>query len=170
MGTPKRSLVLGRLGLILFALSAGCVSSGSSRREDALRDREAAAPLSDESAYRDAAMKFLLYLKEQRNAGTAVIQASGEDGIYPVYECTDYGCPDKVFCEEVGAYCHVTHCGKRECSFYPKPLPDIFKNLVFKQWCQFDCLRGSVRAGVAFGFVPSFGKGLFVGPFCLGEG
>ncbi len=81
----------------------------------------------------------------------------------------EYGCPDRVFCEEANAYCHVTHCGKKNCSFCPKEFPDIFKNLVFQQWCQFDCLRGSVRAGVAFGFVPSIGKGLFIGPYCLQE-
>lgn len=170
MGTSPGGILCWLLCFTVGALATGgCASSVSSRREDAAKDGEAATQQAppDERAYRDAAEKLLKYLDEQRQAGTDVIQASGKDGIYPVYECMEYGCPDRVFCEKVDAYCHVTHCGQRSCSFCPKPFPDVFKNLVFKQWCQFDCLRGSVRAGSAFGFVPSIGKGLFIGPYCL---
>jgi hypothetical protein len=151
--------------------TGGCASSASGRREDAPADREAAAqqPQPDERAYRDAAEKLLKYLEEQRQAGASVIQASGKDGIYPMYECMDYGCPDSVFCKKANVYCHVTHCGKGSCRGCAEPFPDIFKNLMVKEWRRFDCLRGSVRAGSAFGFIPSIGKDLFVGPICLNE-
>lgn len=169
MNIPKERGDCWLLFFTVGVLAAGCASSASSHREDSLGTRETVAQQPDEGAYREAAAKLLKYLDAQRKAGTGVVQVSGKDGIYPMYECMEYGCPDRVYCEEANVYCHVTHCGKRSCSFCPKPLPDVFKNLVFKQWCQFDCLRGSVRAGVAFGFVPSIGKDLFVGPYCLNE-
>jgi hypothetical protein len=84
------------------------------------------------------------------------------------YGCVEYGCPDKVFCKKTDAYCHVTHCGKGSCYGCPEPLPETFKNLVFKQWCRFDCLKGSVRAGSALGFIPSIGN-IFIGPYCIAE-
>lgn len=172
METPKRRLLC---CLVVGALAAGCASSAPTRREDAPGDRETAAQqpdatadqLPDESAYREAAEKLLAFLNDQRQAGGSVIQASGKDGIYPMYECMDYGCPDKVFCKEANSYCHVTHCGKGSCYGGPEQLPDIFKNLVFKQWCKFDCLRGSIRTGTAFGFIPVMGKNAFVGPICF---
>ena len=166
MGVRKKVMAC---WLVVGALAGGCATSSTTHREDDPRDGEAAEPPPDESAYRDAAERFLRFLEEQRKAGTGVVQASGKDGIYPVYECMEHGCPDRVLCKEANVYCHVTHCGKKSCSFCPEPFPDIFKNLAFKQWCQFDCLRGSVRAGAAFGFVPSIGKALFIGPICLNE-
>jgi hypothetical protein len=76
---------------------------------------------------------------------------------------------NKVFCKEANAYCHVTHCDKGSCRGCPEPLPDTFKNLMIKEWCRFDCLRGSVRAGSALGFIPIIGKDFFVGPICFNE-
>jgi len=166
MDPSKGRLLCWLLCFVVGALASGCASSASSHREDDPRDREEAAqqPQPDERDYRDAAEKFLKILEEQRQADTGVVRASGKDGIYPVYECMDYGCPDRVFCEEANVYCHVTHCGKGSCQFCPEPLPDTLKNLAFKQWCKFDCLRGSVRAGTVLGFVPALGN-VFIGPF-----
>jgi hypothetical protein len=168
MDTRKTVTAFWLAWLVVCALAGGCATSSTAHRADGPSGSETVEQLPDESAYKDAAVKFLKYLREQRRAGKDILQASGRDGIRPVYECMNYGCPDTVFCEDVGAYCHVTHCGKKECSFCPKAFPDIFKNLVFKQWCQFDCLRGSMRAGVAFGFIPSIGN-FFIGPYCLTE-
>jgi hypothetical protein len=86
-----------------------------------------------------------------------------------MYECMEYGCPDRVFCEDVDAYCHVTHCGKGSCYGCPEAFPAIFKNLAVRQWCRFDCLKNSIRLGTAFGFIPSVGRSIFVGPICLDE-
>ncbi|WP_331112893.1 hypothetical protein [Archangium sp.] len=170
MDTTKRLLFRWLLCSIAGALASGCASSSTTHREDALGDSEAAEHLPDERAYRDAAEKFLKFLEEERQAGPSVIQASGKDGIYPMYECMDYGCPDKVLCKEANVYCHVTHCGKGSCRGCPEPFPDVFKNIFIKEWCKFDCLRGAVWAGTAFGFVPSIGKKLFIGPVaCLIE-
>jgi hypothetical protein len=171
MGTSRKRLLRWPLCVIGTLVTGGCASSASSRHEDVLAENEAAAQQSpsDERAYREAAEKLLKYLDAQRRAGTNVIQASGKDGIYPMYECMEYGCPDRVFCKEVDAYCPVTHCGKGSCRGCPEPAPDVFKNLALKQWCKFDCLRSSVRAGTALGFVPIVGKDFFIGPFCLSE-
>jgi hypothetical protein len=43
-------------------------------------------------------------------------------------------------------------------------MPEAFKHLVFKQWCEYECLRGPVRLGTVIGFVPSIGAA-FIGPF-----
>jgi hypothetical protein len=173
MDTPKGTLLRWLLCLVVSALAAGCTSSASSRREDASgaggEDRETVEQLPDESAYREAAERLLAFLEEQRQTGASVIPASGKDGIYPMYECMEYGCPDKVFCKEANAYCHVTHCGKGSCRGCGESFPDILKNLAIKEWCKFDCLRRSTRAGTAFGFVPIVGKNFFVGPICLDE-
>jgi hypothetical protein len=170
MDTRKKAAALWLAWLVVGALvGGGCATSSSSRREDAPQDSEMAEKQPDESAYRDAALKFLKYLDAQREAGKDVIQASGKSGgIYPMYECMEYGCPDRVFCKDIGAYCVVTHCGKGGCRGCDEPFPEIFKNLVFKQWCRFDCLKGSVRAGSALGFIPSIGN-FFIGPYCLRE-
>ncbi len=114
MDTQKGPLLCCWLLCFVGALSGGgCASSGSSRRESVPGDRELAEQLPDESVYKNAAEKLLKFLARQRKAGSGAIQASGKDGIYPVYECMEHGCPDSVFCEEVDAYCHVTHCGEK---------------------------------------------------------
>lgn len=167
MTTRKEIAAVWSLWLVFGALVNGCASPATSRREDDFRGRDAVAepqPPPDERAYRDAAEKFLKFLAEQQQANPSVIQASGKDGIYPVYECMEHGCPDRVLCADANVYCHVTHCGKGSCSYCPEPSPDVFKNLAFKQWCKFDCLRGSIRAGTALGFVSAFGN-VFIGPF-----
>lgn len=174
MHTPKRHLLCWLLCLSVGVLTAtGCASSASSRREDVPGDRggnqETSEQLPDESAYREAAIRFLKYLKEQERAGGSVVQASGKGGIYPMYECMDYGCPDRVFCKGVNAYCHVTLCSKGSCRSCPEWFPSVFKNLFVKEWCKFDCLSGSARVGTAFGYVSLLGKPFFVGPFCLDE-
>lgn len=152
---------------LIGTLANGCVASSPTRRDEGPDSAETVERLPEESAYKDAAKRFLAYLDEQHPTG--VTQASGKDGIYPMWECMEYGCPDKVLCPEAGVYCHVTHCGKGSCRGCPEPFPDVFKNLFVKEWCRFDCQRGAVRAGSAFGFVPSLGKKLFVGPICFNE-
>jgi hypothetical protein len=165
-GHPESRRFLGcwNLWFSVGALAVGCASFSSTRREDDLRGSADAVNQPDERAYRDAAETFLRFLLEQQQASQSIIQASGKDGIYPVYECMEYGCPDRVLCEDANVYCHVTHCGKGSCHFCPDPFPDVFKNLTFKQWCKFDCQRGSLRTGTAFGFVPAIGN-VFIGPF-----
>lgn len=167
METQRKRILSWLACFVIGALAGGCASSASNRRQDVPESGASAAQPPDERAYRVAAEKLLEYLDAQRRAGGDVVQASGRnDGIYPMYECMEYGCPDKVFCEETGSYCHVTHCGKGSCHGCPEPLPESFKNLVLKQWCKFDCLKGAVRTGIAIGFIPSIGN-IFVGPYCF---
>jgi hypothetical protein len=167
MATRKEFAAIWIPWLVIGVMADGCASPATGRREDGPRDRDVAAeqqPQPDERTYRDAAEKFLKFLAEQHQASPSVIQASGKDGIYPVYECMEHGCPDRVLCEDAKAYCHVTHCGKGSCQYCPEPFPDVFKNLALKQWCRFDCLRGSVRVGTVLGFVSALGN-VFIGPF-----
>jgi hypothetical protein len=167
METPRKRLLFWLVCFVVGDLAGGCASSASSRRQDVPEQVATAEQPPDERAYREAAEKLLEYLDAQRKAGTDVVLASGKkDGIYPMYECMEYGCPDRVFCKETGAYCQVTHCGKGSCHTCSEPFPEIFKNIVFRQWCKFDCLKNSVRTGVAVGFIPSIGN-IFIGPYCL---
>ncbi|WP_309896570.1 hypothetical protein [Archangium sp.] len=136
MAPPKMAAAFWLAWLVVGALAGGCATSSTAQRADGHDDSETAEQPPDERAYREAAIRFLLYLKEQERAGGSIVQASGKDGIYPMYECMEHGCPDRVFCKKVDAYCHVTHCGKGSCYGCPEPFPEIFKNLVFKQWPQ----------------------------------
>ena len=175
--TPKNPTARLLSCLAAVVLSAGCAAHSSSHGhdeprpsaqrnfEDGEQQRAAAETSPGESdAFRDAAERFLEYLAAQRRNRPDVVQASAKDPIIPRYECMDYGCPDTVLCKKAHVYCAVTHCGKGSCNTCPKPMPDVFKNLVFKQWCEFECLRGSTRLGTVLGFVPSIGS-IFIGPF-----
>ncbi|MDY7231119.1 hypothetical protein [Hyalangium rubrum] len=167
----------GSLSCILGALGVGCASTASAPRADASRDiaaqqhqsreafRDAAQQLLDERVtLREAAEQYLEDSAAQRGSRLSVIQVAGKDPVIPRFECMEYGCPDKVLCGDAKAVCLVTHCGKGSCNLCPEPMPDAFKNLVFKQWCEYECVRGAARLGTVIGFVPSFGSG-FVGPF-----
>lgn len=175
--TPRRSTVPFLSCLAAGALSAGCAAASSSRHHDENRHSEqqgveegkqqrgaAERPPEETVAFREAAERFLEHLAAQRRNGLDVVQAAAKDPVIPRYECMDYGCPDKVLCKKAHVYCTVTHCGKGSCNTCPKPMPDVFKNLVFKQWCEFECMRRSTRLGPVLGFVPSIGS-IFIGPF-----
>ncbi|HEY9852401.1 MAG TPA: DUF4157 domain-containing protein [Leptolyngbyaceae cyanobacterium] len=69
------------------------------------------------------------------------------------------GCPISVDCEGKRA-CGVASCGTGECR--SSLCPPNFKNVIFKAWCQYDCLP----SGAAFLFITRFGN-VIVGPFCL---
>jgi hypothetical protein len=104
METQRKRILFWLVCFVLSALAGGCASSASIRHQKDPEDGATAAQPPDERAYRDAAEKLLEYLDAQRRTGRNVVQASGKkDGIYPMYECMEYGCPDKVFCEETGA-------------------------------------------------------------------
>jgi hypothetical protein len=89
----------------------------------------------------------------------------GNEGLFsPQFECMDWGCPPTVRCGQ--AVCSVVHCGKGACSFCPEPMPDVFKNLVFKCWCSYGCMTGTQRTGSAYGLIAAIG-GMFAGPWCV---
>jgi hypothetical protein len=104
------------------------------------------------------------HIQDEKNDAPPVVLASDKEGIYPEFGCMEFGCPDKVMCGK--AACFVTHCGKKSCRFCPESLPDFLKNVVFDQWCAYDCVRGSMKVGSAFGLVTTIGSA-FVGPKCL---
>lgn len=69
------------------------------------------------------------------------------------------GCPISVPCEGKRV-CGIANCGTGSCN---SPLcPPGLKNLVFKAWCQYDCLP----SGAAFLLITAFG-GYTMGPYCL---
>jgi hypothetical protein len=104
------------------------------------------------------------HIQEEKDDAPTVILVSGKEGIYPEFGCMEFGCPDKVMCGN--AACFVTHCGKKSCRFCPEALPDFLKNVVFQQWCAYECMRSSRKVGSAFGLVTTIG-GVFAGPQCL---
>lgn len=147
----------------LLALSVGCASSASVRRDKQFKTAEE-YPLQEQEAFRAAAEQYLQDTKDQPQTSPGLVLVAGTVPVTPRPECTDRGCPTAVTCKEVNAVCWVTHCGKGGCDYCPEPLPEAFKNLVFKQWCAFECVQGPLRIGTAIGFVPSIGN-FFIGPF-----
>jgi hypothetical protein len=147
----------------ILAMAGGCASAVSFTREKDLKDEGEQQP-QEKEAFRIAAEQYLRDTKELRRNGLTVVLVAGKDPVVPRPECTDYGCPTAVMCEAVKAVCYVTHCGKGNCRLCPEPMPEAFRNIVFRQWCSFECARGPLRIGTAIGFVPSIGRG-FIGPF-----
>ena len=157
-----------RLGLCMCvgALATACAAAPSSiHREDDSGDAAALLQEEQRAAFREAAAQYLRELAQQRQISSRVVQVSGQDPVIPMYECMDYGCPATVQCPEAKAACTITHCGRGDCHTCPMSAPEAFKNLVFKQWCRYECFRGTARLGPVIGFVPSLGKNLFIGPF-----
>jgi hypothetical protein len=146
-----------------LALAAGCASSETVRREE---DPTSAGeqPLQEGEAFRRAVEQYLKDIEERRRSSPSIVLVAGKDPVVPRPECTDFGCPTAVTCEAAKAVCYVTHCGKGNCRLCPEPMPEAFKNLIFRQWCSFECVRGPLRIATVIGFVPSIGRG-FIGPF-----
>jgi hypothetical protein len=164
------------MSLAAGALLVSCASSSSVRHGDELphttrqevqgreASREAAEQLLEErAAFQAAAEQYLKQLAMEQRLGGVVVQSSGKDPVIPMYECMHFGCPPTVQCKAAGAACTVTHCGKGSCHTCPMSVPEPFKNLIFKQWCRYECFRGALRLGPVIGFVPVIG-GFFVGP------
>jgi hypothetical protein len=147
----------------LLALFGGCSPSASVLRDEELKG-EAEQRLQERAAFKVAVENYLKDTQELPRSSPRIVLVAGEGPVVPRPECTDYGCPTAVRCEAAQAVCYVTHCGKGSCNLCPAPMPEAFKSLIFKQWCEFECVQGPTRMGTVIGFVPSIGKG-FVGPF-----
>lgn len=157
---------------VLLLTFLGC--AGPRQFEQQPRDSSSANLVRNGRAHSNATEKPTLHSSRPSSAmgssstdgslvsSTALEQSSG---IYPEYRCMDLGCPASVVCGK--SVCEVVHCGTGPCRFCPEPAPDALKNIVFKAWCSYGCMRGPVATGSTFGFITTLGN-VFVGPFCAG--
>lgn len=91
-------------------------------------------------------------------------------------ECEfDHGCASRIPCKHnappVPHTCHITDCGKSNCSYCPAWITDLLKSLVLTSWCGYVCVElnkpgpNNVVA-IGAGGISAF-KGNFVGPICV---
>jgi Domain of unknown function (DUF4157) len=94
--------------------------------------------------------------ESNRMAGTSGEEMAGDVDLSCHYRL---GCPITAACEGKRV-CGVASCGTGECR--SSTCPPGFKNVIFKAWCQYDCLP----SGSAFLFITALGN-FVVGPVCL---